>query len=115
METPEEKEETKKKEEAEKKEVGYAAAFSSWMLDLLRNGGAFLICQECGRSYVPKHILKVNENKFCGFVCSGRKRKREYARRTRAAQKLSNQLDPKSLIETEKGKVASGKASKKTN
>lgn len=113
-ETPEEKEEAKKMEAGEK-EVGYATAFSSWLLDLLRNGGAFLVCQECGRSYVPKHILKVNENKFCGLKCSGRKRKRDYARRTRAAQKLSNQITQKSLIETKKGKVASGKTSKKTD
>jgi hypothetical protein len=114
-ETPEEKEETKKKEEAEKKEVGYAAAFSSWLLDLLRNGGAFLVCQECGRSYVPKHILKINGNKFCPDGCGARKRKRDYARRTRAAQRLSNQINPKSSSETKKGKVANGQANKKTN
>jgi hypothetical protein len=95
------------------KDLEYSAAFSSWLLDLLLKGGVWRICQECGGTFVPGRV-KI-ENKFCSIRCGDTKRKREHARRTRLAQKLSIQLDSKSPIETEKGKVASEKTSNKTN
>ena len=94
------------------KDLEYSAAFSSWLLDLLFKGGVWRICQECGGTFVPERVRK--ENKFCSIGCGDTKRKREHARRKRLAQKLSNQLDPKSPIKTEKGKVASEKTSNKT-
>ena len=66
-------------EEHEARKFGLETALATYLLDLLKNGGIPLRCQECGSTYFPERHR--TDGKWCSPTCGSTARTREKRRR----------------------------------
>lgn len=92
---------TEKTEEFYRRNLGFETAYASDLLNAMKNGSAFLICQECEKPYFPKRVRQ--DAKYCGTRCSGNARAREWKRENRARLKVSASKAGKKKTQGKKG------------